>query len=495
MTEKERMEKINRLALIIIVMIQFFISFGYIKELLAGTTNIILGNIVVGVDYLGVIFDFIFFFKNKSGDKFRKFALYSNMVLYALIIFDTHCDIMFLAFIGTLVCFIPYMDLKLMKIGAIGGGALNIAYVIYYYLIKGVSPSGTPADFSLIFIHIACTGVFFTVLVLGLNIMKKMDDARLNQIKENAESTKEMLDDVLKVAKVVNENSAEVADMISAVTNATTATNDSLAEIAKANQMNTESIEKQTVQTGEIQTQIENTTTMTRKMRDLTETTLSSVSNGNASMDALKNQTVKMESSNKLVAEYMEKLNDNAHAVDQMMQEIAGISGQTNLLALNASIESARAGEAGRGFAVVADQVRLLSEQTKQLTIDISEIVQELMNNAKLTKDTVDEVIEVTSEEKKLVMNTVADFNVINENVQNLAGNVKAVYENVNNLLEANNVIVDSINQISAVSEEVAASTTEAAELGNDSKEKADRCKSLMDELSNATTQLDKYLN
>lgn len=92
-----------------------------------------------------------------------------------------------------------------------------------------------------------------------------------------------------------------------------------------------------------------------------------------ASVDTSSQVSVDLEQSITL----MERLNEQAHSIEEIVATIKGIAEQTNLLALNAAIEAARAGELGRGFAVVADEVRLLAGHTSKATVEIGEVVQQ----------------------------------------------------------------------------------------------------------------------
>ncbi|MHA1945910.1 MAG: methyl-accepting chemotaxis protein [Candidatus Hodarchaeales archaeon] len=67
--------------------------------------------------------------------------------------------------------------------------------------------------------------------------------------------------------------------------------------------------------------------------------------------------------------------------LEGLIKIIEEVTKQTKVLALNAAIEAAKAGEFGRGFSIVADNVRRLSDETKKNTLDIQNLISEIIQN------------------------------------------------------------------------------------------------------------------
>ncbi len=72
------------------------------------------------------------------------------------------------------------------------------------------------------------------------------------------------------------------------------------------------------------------------------------------------------------------RLADQGTAIGEIIATVSDLADQSNLLSVNAAIEAARAGDEGGGFRVVAQEIRSLSEQSKQATVQVKALLGEI---------------------------------------------------------------------------------------------------------------------
>lgn len=138
------------------------------------------------------------------------------------------------------------------------------------------------------------------------------------------------------------------------------------------------------------------------------------------------------------IVESVNELNKKVVSMKGVISFINEIAEQTNLLALNASIEAARAGENGKGFAVVAEEVRKLADHTKSSLTSINSDIVDLSNISNM----------ITSHFQSITENLHKGVNyssTVGEEMQKLNDNLQSVGK--------------SFREISAVTEEQAATT------------------------------------
>lgn len=118
------------------------------------------------------------------------------------------------------------------------------------------------------------------------------------------------------------------------------------------------------------------------------------------------------------ISESIVKLSAFSHAIGQIIDSVNDLAEQSNLLAVNAAIEAAKAGEQGKGFAVVAQEVRSLAEQSKQATIKIRGILNDIQNATS-------SAVMATEQGSKAVMNGMQNSKDTNEAIHSIAEHIR----------------------------------------------------------------------
>ncbi len=153
--------------------------------------------------------------------------------------------------------------------------------------------------------------------------------------------------------------------------------------------------------------------------------------------------------------------NEAIKGITSAVGMITDIASQTNLLALNASIEAARAGEMGKGFAVVAESIGNLANQSAESTAEIRAIIDELTKQSEQSVLASESVEEAINEEQNILAETRKRFDVLNTEITNSVEDIRGISSQTESLESIKATIVENVSDLSAISEQNAASTEE----------------------------------
>lgn len=172
----------------------------------------------------------------------------------------------------------------------------------------------------------------------------------------------------------------------------------------------------------------------------------------NATMDAIE-----------MIGSKVNATNESAARISDAIQLITSIAEETNLLSLNASIEAARAGEQGRGFAVVAGQIQKLAEQSNESAGSIAETINELLDDSHNTVIVMDEVRSIVNKQQEKFEQTRQQFANVHTGIDRSREEAEDIRVKTDACDKEKTSVVQIISNLSAVSEENAASAEETA--------------------------------
>ena len=431
--------------------------------------------------------------KKPDSDKLRYYSLVSLVIMTFIMSYAyTQGFVRLLGVLPIIGC-ILFFDLKF----TVRASVIYFVTVLFVNIVQiGVEQRFANDTQGLIDQIFVTSAVFMTVTitVFTTRVAGLFNRDSIGSVEEEQRRQVEIMNDVLAVAEEVRKGTENAMDIVSRLNSSTEVVNGAMKDISSSTYATSENIQTQTVMTQNIQDSIQLTLQSSENMVQVARMSDELNQQNLVLMKELKQQSEVIASTNSEVAAAMQELQSRTMAVKGIADTIFSISSQTNLLALNASIESARAGEAGRGFAVVADEIRQLAEKTRQETENIARILDELSHNAEEAAGAVSRSVEAAGVQDEMIEKVSQSFEEMSGNVNGLITEIEHIDGMLENLSEANNQIVDRITSLSATTEQVTASSAQAADMSVENLDNAENAKSQLNSILDVSHQLDKYI-
>jgi methyl-accepting chemotaxis protein len=397
--------------------------------------------------------EFISYKKMHDTKMIKHFVGIGYAILYTFVMFTTNNHFTFVYVIPMLIAITVYNDFKYSLPIEVGMVIVNVVQLVMFFQ-KGIY---TKADMASVEIQF-----FVIVLICGIQLYTSMVTERLNQwklaeIKAEHEKTEELLMRIMDTSDKMTQQIAESAQKTASLGESMQAMKESMEEVNSGSNDTAEAVQSQLNQTEEIQAMVEQVEKGTENIIDSMNQNKEAIAQGNANVGILVKQAEETVESGKKVTEELSQLDTYMSQMNSILDIINSITSQTSLLALNASIEAARAGDAGRGFAVVASEISQMAQQTKDSTVQISQLIENVSNAIQMVVEVSGSMISMIESQNETTEKTAESFTVIEKNSDNVYGHSNELAAYVTKLADANKKIVDSISTISAISEEVAA--------------------------------------
>ena len=484
---EERVKRMNRFFLLASSLVFLVLIFYQTMLIFDGNERMkaLIWNIVLMCVFM--VFNMIVMLRSRATIHFKTIVAVEMGVQFIIYMITTDAAYLGLILIGVLAVSIPYYERK----------SYRITYVVYtlLYIVgqilrmaMGVAQSDTKGVCQVIM-------TLAIMLVMGRlsNLCKQFSDDALGAIEEQKEEQARMMESILSISRAVKKNSDSGTEMIEKLWTSAVKTTESMDNIAEAIEQASSNIESQTDMTQNIQVAIIETKERSGKMVTVAEDSSQNLRSNQEMMERLKQQSEKIVVANEQVTVAMEKLQDKTAEVVDITGMIISISNQTKMLALNASIESARAGEAGKGFAVVADQIRQLSEETRNSTESITQIINDLDTNAKMVMESVNLSVEAAKSQNEAIVIAADSVEQLDSNIGSLLGDIHEIDARIEHLSEANDQIVDSITQLMGITEEVTASAEQTNQNSKQNLNHVEDAKKAIHNIQSSATNLEQF--
>ena len=380
---------------------------------------------------------------------------------------------------GVLILSLLFSDMKLTNITAAVVTGINFIYIPLYFAFA----TDVDARKNSVFTDTMFCILLSLMAIFYVRLNSRQNNETMEEIQSAADQQQKDAEVIKSIGEQIGIKLEEANTSMEALSEKVTSSAEASEQISASVTLTAEAIQTQTEMNSNITDSLEQIADQSKAMRVNADDVTENISDGNALVKELRKKSDESSTINAETAAMTQDLQHSADTVKEIVDTILSISGQTNLLALNASIEAARAGDAGKGFAVVADEIRALSEHTKQSAEQIATTIDDLIGKVDTASKNMQLSVDSANEQSEIIAQTGEKFEVILEKVTDLTGSVAKISENVDSCVDANTKVMDAISNLSATSQEVAASSQSSIEISRDCEKDMETTKNILEEI------------
>lgn len=281
---------------------------------------------------------------------------------------------------------------------------------------------------------------------------------------EMTEKISLLVSDMRELSNNVYENTEKIEELAKHSSSGSSAVASTMEEMAKGSQGQAQGVLKGVKSMEELSGDINKIAENISKVSNVVEATKANISDSIRAVSDLNDKAKQTDSFSQEIVHEINNLNDNMKEIKEITDIIMSVSEQTNLLSLNAAIEAARAGEAGRGFSVVADEVRRLADQSKEASIKIVSIIEEIKEKTEATTKEANDATDIIKVQMQSVEETTNTFKNMQASMEAVNSKIITMNESVENIKNVKESTMEMMEQISAISEETVSITESVSE-------------------------------
>lgn len=465
------------------------LSAAYLLEVVKGSRPLWYVLVTAVLALVPVFLDWFFYKKNPETSNIKHCLGYGFAILYIFLMLTTTNLLTFTYVIPMIVVISLFGDRKYSLSIGIGVVVVNILQVIIS-MKTGIIVGYNSATIEIQLLAM----VLIVAYSVAINaVMEKNQKIQMNSILENQEKTQKLLDVMMDLSHNISDSVNVISGHVDDLEEKTQKTSFAMQEVNSGSTETAEAVQNQLLQTESIRDKVGQVEKTSDAINASTKETREAIRAGKDSVEDLTAQVSGSVESGKMAAEQLGNLENYMEKMNSIVELINGITSQTSMLSLNASIEAARAGEAGRGFAVVASEISNLASQTKDATVNISDLIKNVTGSLDEVVVTIRKIIQEITSENESVQVTADSFDKIEGSAQLIGHEAEELAAVVKELIVANTAIIDSIQTISGISEEVAAHSNDTLQISDENAEVVKELANSAKELEGFSQELESY--